>query len=910
MYILGALHEVNWTVPGFLEELLNQNHPEGIDKRTRVVASMLNGSSKPHMASLLAKMFKVASTETPFLKNDTTIKPGTNMFNPDLDPNEIRHAYPAMTTWVVRLVSQLVNEEAKKMIDQKTGLHHRAHAKEGSRHEKNRIAWEAVQSFSFLKLEDIAKANAPVMSFLMNSYAHSEFSNADPGDSVLLRTYRPENLVVTNALMLLTFGRSDRANLYQLCRALWMFATKTARTVFRVESRIGQSVAHSTVYKALSEMAKQKQSELKASVQAGKDKIVVSDNVQVYARKRDRRIGRENKMITGLAGTAIEMQDYHPDALNLQDILQRQARQERRTLTADTILNDLDPTHLENVSVIQFLQALIGHVKQLSVYHQELAEYAKILDKKPIPKTRCSKITPLATNSADEMHIQGLKRGVLDFISTQMGVTAETLNNRAVIMSGDGKTYAMFLLLKKICAAEEGDFESFRWLVPLLELWHTKWTDLSRDIRAHWGSTDDPSSLASIARIAECPTPSDLRKVDFYDGSYLVNLALDANLLNCWELYFKTDNLTAYFSSPNLNLPSFDELRDTARILVNHHATTQAYNRACYPGEDREHGAHDFAPTGKPWIPPHDPEQEENEDIEMACDDNEPEPLPEPPSREDGDFTLANSALFMRDAIWWKEVCKAVAEGDPGRVWEILKIWIFTFGGSGNPHYCNFLLEMYCMLKWEVKPELRDAILLNWVVNRAGKPGHCIEMDLLQEHSNFWLEDLAQHKGKEFDEPFYRQVISPNVQEFLGLKEEMEEVVALKVRSKMHGKTDTSNELKAVMKELRDEETNCYRAGRKQGEVVSDDFAKGMQVLRKNKIKDFLGKSTVFADVLKMHDINFDPADSSVLADLGMELIDELDSLEELEGDGRFHAQMVEIDGQIYTMSQASDRKF
>lgn len=164
-----------------------------------------------------------------------------------------------------------------------------------------------------------------------------------------------------------------------------------------------------------------------------------------------------------------------------------------------------------------------------------MAELAKVLARTPIPPTRKSNITPLATNSADEMHIQGMKQGVLDFLSTQMGITAENLNNTISILSGDGKTYSMLLLLKKSLSPEEGDFESLRWIYPLLELWHTKWTDLSRVVRAHWGTTDDPSSLAAIAEVSNCPTPSDLRKVDFFDGSHLVNLALDAHLLNCWE---------------------------------------------------------------------------------------------------------------------------------------------------------------------------------------------------------------------------------------------------------------------------------------------------------------------------------------------------------------------------------------
>lgn len=333
----------------------------------------------------------------------------------------------------------------------------------------------------------------------------------------------------------ITFGRSGRANLFQICRGIWMFAIKAARTNFRVDSRIGLCVAYSTVYEALKEMAKQKQLDLQHGIKSGKHFTVVFDNIQTYIKQRDHRIGKENRMITGLAATAIEMDGYSSEAFNLKDLLDRQAHQERKQLTPELIMGDFDIPHLQNVATVHFLQALIDFVPSLSVYRQRMTELAKVLQKTPVSPTRKSNITPLATNSADEMHIQGMKQGVLDFLSTQMGITAENLNNTVSILSGDGKTYAMLLLLKKALSPEEGDFDSLRWIYPLLELWHTKWTDLSRVVRTHWGTTDDPSSLSAIAEVSNCPTPSDLRKVDFFDGSHLVNLALDAHLLNCWE---------------------------------------------------------------------------------------------------------------------------------------------------------------------------------------------------------------------------------------------------------------------------------------------------------------------------------------------------------------------------------------
>ncbi|KDR64811.1 hypothetical protein GALMADRAFT_1353873, partial [Galerina marginata CBS 339.88] len=635
---------------------------------------MLDGTSKPHIGSILEKIYRCACS-VKFRENDNTVPAGSssNMFSSHLPPGEIKNARPGMITWAVRVISKEVNKEAEEMIRTETGLHLRASSKykatstesaepvEVPDHKK-RVSWNDVGSFSFNRLEKIANGHAPIMSFLIDSYLVKEFANADPGSTVDRRIYRPEKQVALNALMSLTFGRSSHANYYQICRSIWLFAIKAPYTLFRVESRLGLSVAISSVYDALREMSRTKRQELKQAVEDGKHHISVSDNIQTYSKERDRRIGRENKMITGLAATAIEMEDYDPAAFDLDKLIERQVRQERKELNIFVLLKELDNGHLERVSISHFLRPLIRFVPKFSIYQKDLNQYAEeFLQKNPIPKTRHSKITPLATNSADEMHIQGLKEGILDFKSTQMGVNSQNLKNTASVWSGDGKTFNMFLLAKKLLAAEPDNFDSLRWLVPLLELWHTKWTDLSRVVRTHWGSRDDPSSLASIAQLAECPTPSDMRKVDFYDGSHLVNLALDAHILNCWELHFnKTNDLVEHINQLP-ELPTFEQLVRIATTLSRRHATTGAFLSAKNPSGNNSN----LPPTGSPWtrredLPGNlnDAEMEELAD-ETIDDDLLPLPLPEP--RNDADKTLANSALFMRNAIWWREVCSAIA---------------------------------------------------------------------------------------------------------------------------------------------------------------------------------------------------------------------------------------------------------
>ena len=76
-------------------------------------------------------------------------------------------------------------------------------------------------------------------------------------------------------------------------------------------------------------------------------------------------------MITGLAATAVEMEDYAPDASNLKDLLDRQVHQERKQLTTELIMEDLDFQHLAKVAKVHFLQCLTNFVPALAVYQKK-----------------------------------------------------------------------------------------------------------------------------------------------------------------------------------------------------------------------------------------------------------------------------------------------------------------------------------------------------------------------------------------------------------------------------------------------------------------------------------------------------------------------------------------------------------
>jgi len=85
----------------------------------------------------------------------------------------------------------------------------------------------------------------------------------------------------------MTYGRSHSASLYALCCGIWMFASKAPNTLFRVESRIGQCAALTSVIDSLREMSKASRELLKHSIRAGKRYHFVFDNVQTFTKPRE-----------------------------------------------------------------------------------------------------------------------------------------------------------------------------------------------------------------------------------------------------------------------------------------------------------------------------------------------------------------------------------------------------------------------------------------------------------------------------------------------------------------------------------------------------------------------------------------------------------------------------------------------
>jgi hypothetical protein len=262
---------------------------------------------------------------------------------------------------------------------------------------------------------------------------------------------------------------------------------------------------------------------------------LIFDNVQHFQRQRDLRIGRENRKIIGVACTFFTFK-VDLAALDLTDKRNRIATSRRAQITVEELLKMIDQVHLKRVGVLQFLEALSNYIPEATIYKSEIyLRYQTRASKLQAPVVKYD-ISPLATSGKNEASIPELKEAFLDFLE-QIGQTEDDFDPRLIFAGGDGMSFNNTHLLKKYLQNHSPHaFRSFEILRPVLQIWHTMWTDLCRIFETHWGPSlnDNIATLGHSAKKIGGAPLANLKKVDYYPSAQLLNLVHDMRMLDCW----------------------------------------------------------------------------------------------------------------------------------------------------------------------------------------------------------------------------------------------------------------------------------------------------------------------------------------------------------------------------------------
>ncbi|KAJ7693502.1 hypothetical protein B0H16DRAFT_1751478 [Mycena metata] len=580
-----------------------------------------------------------------------------------------------------------------------------------------------------------------------------------------VRERRPHPMIQVSAIASFIVSRNRYANGdLAMILGIWHFACKSHVDLKCVYCRFASTVSDTTSRDTLVSItaANFTALQLKTRVATARGEQIIAtifDNAQEYCPVYEQGVGRQSEMKVGCAATCVGLEDCTPGAFAAKLYYDCVALNLRTKVTTDILYNDIDWDHVRGVIQLHWLSAL--------------AEFAPELEH----------LLPLISNLfrtmfAKHRMCEGRKtpRAIYDF-DGKICIEREIDDGLLEILRGDGASYAMLLRLSKFCA-RLGKFNN---KILLLEIWHNGSTTQNSIAANHYGPTtsSDPSSLSTCSSTAGFKRPANVKCCDYYPTVRNCTAIWKAHVLDCWR---RSGGSHLYPLAKTNQLPTLDTLLANAATLVDRYASLAVPQHALDAAESTNPATSILFPLANAPPP-----------VQMDTADTMPD-LVDIQEASDVPHTAAPET----------EEAPKCHEELPG----------FT-----GDRYMAYLLELYCFLKYDTSVDLRDAVLNNWLVNITGKLGKWIPGDLLQEHYNRWLEDMGQKHGAEFDDEFYRKMISPNVHYFLRIKS----------CGKTYTSRDVRDEVKLLMALFKEEEVHLFRVGRSMGHAA---------------------KSTVFGDFL------------------------------------------------------------
>jgi hypothetical protein len=125
----------------------------------------------------------------------------------------------------------------------------------------------------------------------------------------------------------------------------------------------------------------------------------------------------------------------------------------------------------------------------------------------------------------------------------------------------------------------------------------------------------------------------------------------------------------------------------------------------------------------------------------------------------------------------------------------------------------------------------REAILNNWLVNPSGKAGRWHELDLLQEHLNFWIKIFFNSRNSAFDTPFLQNV-ALNIPGFSHLRTVLENTIGISASTGYHHKPSKVGDILTLAARHEQDDIFTFHPGRTQPFKAKDVFQIGMEKLR------------------------------------------------------------------------------
>ncbi|EDQ99724.1 uncharacterized protein LACBIDRAFT_334739 [Laccaria bicolor S238N-H82] len=559
-----------------------------------------------------------------------------------------------------------------------------------------------LQEFLLETLLKDAQSVAPTL-FTFLSILCGEPDNSQSDISQVGR--KKKDVIISTLICIIAQTRNEKASKFQLITCIYLLACGASRSLFSILNHAGFSLSYSSAMGKIKDLGEEKREFMKKLV-CEQACLVVWDNLNIVFRVNEQRQASKDHFDNGMTVTLIPLYNVPFGSIPLSSL----QPQSTRRITFDIQPHvDLLPslqqvTELEASMLWQIEEILFTAFPQLHQRFKDINREPLSVLLIPVHKTEQY---PLPAALIDESTIDGTIEVMDHIFFWTLGLTAEEIEKHGpFILAGD---QLMNALSDMVCGAYRDD----RSLVDnpskltktQVGLFHGKIAGSRCTANEHWGVANSkaPWSLWRIntllGRKAISAGWNAKQLPPFRPIMQLVlRLALPANILDGFRLFCLRKDLNQWVSS----VSSYSTIKDVVRQV-----------------------------------------------FEQLCSARRVSKLQR---LTDCDIPHENIILFNHDALILAVLTASIKRGDIGAVVNVLahwmgkcqnilmqcsaplwtsKLWILIYGTLLCSHGFLKLINIH---------SLRHAYLMNWLANLLGRPNSFKELDLLQEHQNFWLK--------------------------------------------------------------------------------------------------------------------------------------------------------------------------
>jgi hypothetical protein len=322
-------------------------------------------------------------------------------------------------------------------------------------------------------------------------------------------------------LSILLYLRNKSVALLPQVMAVILFSCNANRFIYRLLSRLGISVAYSTVNSKIHELGASVRESLKGLGNRIRKKEVsviwIYDNIQRNYVAWNQSVANKNRMRTGTASTVLVMEDVPEGAMDPTELTRRLHL--RSKLSFEDLEGDIDNNHIQGIGEATLLSIWAKYIPYLEEFTPTIQKrFTENLKKHPL-RLRKSQYYPLETSDIDESTTAGAQ-AVLKDIRSQLGLEKEDFNDLLVPVAGDLLTVDRIKKLKTYTQTDITIYDRYSWALPWAQLWHMKWAVLRTIFHAHWpGKTG--KLLCGLQADCEALGRKNInpKKCDFYSHS-------------------------------------------------------------------------------------------------------------------------------------------------------------------------------------------------------------------------------------------------------------------------------------------------------------------------------------------------------------------------------------------------------